>query len=740
MKKGKKRVRIPEHQSSKSFEEKGSDNSERKRRKGRHWSDEASERDIVVSKSNGFGGADKDDRRRKSERGEKRRRGDFREDGSVRGRKPAREAVEATGELSVNVQGFGFVRVSEGESLFVPPGQLSGGITGDTVLVVIDPQSDPSRPVAHVKRILARRFSSIVGCLVPLKGHHWGIRPLRHELPDLLMLTDESVRSSGISPREGNWCQASLQIPEGDFPADRLPMAELQGCLGTCGDVTGDLDAIVAEYNIPEPYTADDEAYAENLKPIQVRRMDCTKDTVVTIDPVDARDYDDALSIRPSGKDGQVVVGVHIADVGCYVRPGARLDEEARKRVFTSYLPGRTLPMLPKALANVQCSLQAGVPRLAHTLFIRIDEHTGEVISWERKHTVINVRQRLCYEQVQTFLDGGTFEAEEGVLDLVKRLSNIASLLRHRRMTKERFLPMAMPEIRVVCSEKPSRIMGIQENVENPSHQLVEEFMLAANECVANELQRLHLAGLYRNHLSPDPEKLQEFAETATLMLGKPVKSLGTRGAIVRFLRHAAESPLKDVLYMSFLRHLPRADYGPDCMGHFGLGKEHYCHFTSPIRRYADLLVHQQLLASDLRRRPYSLEKVAELGMLCCQKEYNCDQAEFAATDRMKIRYIIQQLRERGDFTLTGEICKVTKAGCQVYLPDYGLIAYVNEPQMGRSWKFDHLKIVWRNIKTGDQIYITQKRQFRVDSADPIRGEIELIPDASNGKGDSSRR
>ncbi|MCQ2396657.1 MAG: ribonuclease R [Lentisphaeria bacterium] len=649
--------------------------------------------------------------------------------GRRRDRKPQREAVEASGVLSVNVQGFGFVRAEGNESFFVPPGKLGGGITGDTVLVVVDPQSDPERPVAHVKRILERRYSRVVGCLVPLKGHHWGIRPLRHELPDLLMVTDESVRACGIEPREGNWCQASLAIPEGDFPPDRLPFAELTGSLGACGDVTGDLDAIVAEYDIPAPYTAEDEAYAEALKPIQVRRMDCTKDTVVTIDPVDARDYDDALSISPSGKNGQVVVGVHIADVGCYVRPGARLDEEARKRVFTSYLPGRTLPMLPKALANVQCSLQAGVPRLAHSVFIRIDEHTGEIISWERRHTTINVRQRLCYEQVQTFLDGGTFEAEEGVLELVKKLANVARLLRHRRMTKERFLPMAMPEIRVVCSEKPSRIMGIQENVENPSHQLVEEFMLAANECIANELQRMHLAGLYRNHQCPDPEKLQEFAETATIMLGKTVKNLTTRGAIVRFLRQAAESPLKDVLYMSFLRHLPRADYGPECMGHYGLGKEHYCHFTSPIRRYSDLLVHQQLLAADLRRRTFSEERVAEIGMLCCQKEYNCDQAEFAASDRMKIRYIIQQLREKGDFTLTGEICKITKAGCQVYMPEYGLIGYVNEPQLGRGWKFDHLKIVWRNIKTGDQIYITQTRQFRVDTADPVRGEIELIPD-----------
>ncbi len=650
--------------------------------------------------------------------------------------KEKQHAKEATGELSVNVQGFGFVRLAEGDSLFVPPGYLAGAVTGDTVLAVIDPQSDPARPVAAVKRILARKFQNFVGCLVPMRHGHWGIRPLRHELPDLLKLSDESVARSEVPPREGNWARAELPVPQEDFPPEALPCANLLGTCGASGNVTGDLDAIVAEYNIPAPYTAAEEAAAEELKPVQVRRLDCTKDTIVTIDPVDARDYDDALSVHPAKKKGQVIVGVHIADVAAYIRPGAPFDQAARERVFTSYLPGRTLPMLPKALANKQCSLQAGQERLAHSVFICFDEHTGEILSYQRKHTVIKVRQRLCYEQVQTYLDGGTFEAEEGVLELVKKLANISRLLRHRRMTQERFLPMAMPEIRVVCSEKPSRILGVQQTEDNPSHQLVEEFMLAANECIAHELQKLKLAGLYRNHLAPDQEKLQEFAEIATIMMGERVKGLTTRGAIVRFLKHAAESPLKDVLYMAFLRHLPRADYGVDNMGHFGLGKDNYCHFTSPIRRYSDLFVHQQLLSHDLRRKTYSLEKAVEVAMLCCTKEYNCDQAEFAASDRMKIRYIMEQCLEKGGMEVTGEICKITKTGCQVYMPDFGLLAFVNEEQLNRNWKFDHLKAFWRNDKDGDRLYITQKRRFLVDVADPIRGELLLAPAFTKGSSD----
>ena len=657
--------------------------------------------------------------------------------------------LEAIGELSVNVQGFGFVKLDDGDSLFVPPGYLGGAVTGDKVLAVIDPQSDPERPVAAVKRIIERKFGTFVGCLVPLRGKHWGIRPLRRELPGLLGLTDESVARSAIPPREGNWAKAELPVPTEDFPPEELPYATLLDSYGSSGNVTADLDAIVAEYRIPEPYTDEDEAKADGLKPVSVKRLDCTNDTVVTIDPVDARDYDDALSISKSPAKGQVVVGVHIADVASYIRPNSEFDLKARERCFTSYLPGRTLPMLPKALANRQCSLQAGVPRLAHSVFICFDEHTGEILSWKRRHTVINVRQRLCYEQVQEFLDGGAFDAQPGVAELVKKLADVSRLLRHRRMTRERFLPMAMPEIRVVCSEKPSQILGVQQSEDNPSHQLVEEFMLAANECVARELQRLDLPGLYRNHAAPDQEKLMDFATAATLMTGERVKGLGTRGAIVRFLKHAAESPLRDVLYMTFLRHLPRADYGAECLGHYGLGKEFYCHFTSPIRRYADLLVHQQLLSHDLRRKPYGEAAVVDFGALCSAKEYLCDQAEFAASDRMKIRYIQQLLKESGGaLELKGEVCRVAKSGCQVYLPDYGLVAYANESQLPASWRFDHTKNAWTNIKDGDRLYITQTRQFRVDSADPIRGELLLKPSPlaprneqdAKGRGKSRRR
>ena len=630
------------------------------------------------------------------------------------------------GTLSVNLSGFGFVKADDGTSVFIPPGYLGGAISGDTVEVDIDAMSDPMRPSGFIARIVARRFSEFVGCLVPYRGG-WAIRPLRRELPAFLPLDPASCAKARPKPAEGVWAVAELPIPA---DPDGIGRAILKSTIGESGDVTADLDAIVHEYHLPEQYTEAEEREAAALQPLVVHRRDCKRLCCVTIDPVDARDYDDALSCEPGKHPDEVVVGVHIADVACYVRRGSRLDQAARARAFTSYLPGRTIPMLPRALANVQCSLQAGVPRLAHTVFIRFNRHTGDILGWERCHTTICVRQRLCYEQVQQYLDGGSFEAEEGVLPLLDRLSSLAALLRHHRQFSERFLPMEMPEIRAICSGEPPKVLGVQANADNPSHQLVEEFMLAANQCVAEELLKRSLPGIFRNHLPPDVEKLREFVETATILLGKPVRSLSTRASIVHFLRLAGKSPLRDVLLMNFLRHLPRADYGAECTGHFGLGKEHYCHFTSPIRRYADTLVHQQLLALDAHRKPYGFDAVAELAAHCSAQEVNCDQAEFAAQDRLKIRLIAKEAIEKEGFTVEAEVCRVTKAGLQLYLPAYGLVAFANDEQLPRSrWTFDARRLVWQNRRTGQQLAVAARGQFSVDVADPVRGELRLCPE-----------
>lgn len=635
-----------------------------------------------------------------------------------------------TGKISININGLGFVGI-EGGSVFVPPSMHYGAITGDTVQVQIDPNGDPARPSGWVTAVLERRHSRIVGCLVPGEEGEWFIRPLRRELPGRLPVDPASIAKLAEPPAEGIWAMAELPLPAEDAPLHhRGCTAWLVDTMGRNGQVAADLDAVVAEFGLPEMWSEADEARAAALEPLKVRRKDCTDLTCVTIDPVDARDYDDALSCEESDEPEVYVVGVHIADVACYIRRGGWLDRQARRRGFTSYLPGRTIPMLPKALANVQCSLQAGVPRLAHTVFIHYNCHTGDILKVERCHTLINVSRRLCYEEVQRYFDGGQVDLPEKITQLLDRLGSMAAILRHRRQFQERFLPMEMPEIRVLCAGSPLEIIGLQRGEDNPSHQLVEEFMLAANQCVAQEMLERRLPGIYRNHQAPDPNKLGEFVESATIMMGKKVKSLSSRRGIVRFLKDAARSPLRDVLLMAFLRHLPRAEYEAQCLGHFGLGKEQYCHFTSPIRRYADTLVHQQLLAWDNRRKIYDGDTVAQIAQECTMLEQNVDQAAFAAQDRMKIRLIQRDAAKSPTFRLSGEVCRVMRAGIQLYLPEYGLMAFANEGQLPRShWLFDALKQEWRNTHTGERLFVSKRADFTLDSADPIRGEILLRPE-----------
>ena len=632
------------------------------------------------------------------------------------------------GTLSVNIHGFGFVAIPGG-SVFIPAQFIHGALSGDTVEVALDPQSDPERPSGSIKRILERRFSSIVGCVAISKKGEYYLRPMRRELPQTFRLVDRN----GDMPKcaAGDWVKAELPIQQ-DYSEETAVFAVLGDIIGSYGNITADLDAIVSEFSLPEPYSDEETEKAARLRPTRVTRLDYTGKCTVTIDPTDARDFDDALSCERQRGSGYLVVGVHIADVACYIHNGSHFDVEARRRGFTSYLPGRTLPMIPKSLSNTLCCLQAGVKRLAHTVFLVMDEHTGEIKSYKRCHSTIQVTQRLCYDQVQNYFDGRPFEAEPGVLKLLDRLRDLSRLMRARRRREEQFLPMEMPEIRAVCSEHPPKLVGVRAEEDSPAHQLVEEFMLAANQCIAEEMLSLGLPALFRNHQAPDTEKLNDFVETAMVMTGMKVGNLSSRHNICNFLRKAAESPLKDVLYMSFLRHLPRADYGEQCLGHYGLGKERYCHFTSPIRRYPDTLVHQQLLAYDLRKATYDTEAVAQLGAQCSALEYNCSQAEFAAQDRLKIRLIDESRRQDRNFTLVGEVCRITKAGAQLYLPEYGLIAFINEDQLPSSrWSFDHHACIWRNLRGGKDLTIAMTLRLQVVDADPVRGDLDLRPSST---------
>ncbi len=648
---------------------------------------------------------------------------------------PPTEAVATTlevpkgivrGRLQVNSQGFGFVALEKGDNqqadIFIPPGQLGGGITGDLVETRVHEPDNPRGPAGEVLRVIERRFSSIVGCLVRY-GNGWAIRPLRRELPELLTLQEEQALPK--QSQEGDWIKAKLMTrPDGGH------YAVLDKRLAASGKVGPDLDAIVEEFELPPRYTAAFEAQAAKQKPVGVAREDFTQEVAVTIDPMDARDFDDALSYSDGPGKDECSIGVHIADVACYVQPDNFLDREARLRCFTSYLPGRTLPMLPTALANDLCSLKADVPRLAHSVFLRINKRDGQILSFRRVHTSISVKHRLCYEDVSRFTSGEKTVLPPAIQFTLKNLHLVAQLLRKRRQGNELFLPMDMPEIRIICSEQPSRIVGLQTREHDPSHQLVEEFMLAANQCVAEELQQRRLPGIFRNHAAPEEESLQEFSVQAGQILGKRLKPFRNRRQLVEFLQKLPDNQAqRGLLQMTFLRHLPRANYGVSCDGHYGLGKDNYCHFTSPIRRYADLLVHQQLLARDRKKKHHPLAEMQLFAQLCSSHEENCDQASYAASDRLKMRYLQQQLKEDPLLRLRGLIIRVSKNGLGVFLPEYGLMGFVNALQLPRhTWFYLSATQTWKNQRNNETLTAMSEMYFSPQNIDPIRGELTLAP------------
>src|SRR5437660_6501886 len=359
--------------------------------------------------------------------------------------------------------------------------------------------------------------------------------------------------------------------------------------------------SIVRKYDLPTafPKRVIDEA---NRIPQSVEqrmvdgREDLREKFIVTIDPDDARDFDDAIDVEKIDSEGWRL-GVHIADVSAYVTPDSALDREARRRGNSVYLPDRVIPMLPERLSNGVCSLNPAVDRLTHSVFVEFDK-SGLAKNARFAKTVIRSAKRLTYKEAYAILQA----KPDG--ELSRRLHTawgLASLLRRKRF-EQGSLDLDFPEVKVHVDAdgKPIRL----ERVENDqSHQLIEEFMLAANEAVARELRHRSIATIYRVHEDPDPEKLGEYREFI-LSFGYKVGDLSHRKEVQRFLASIKGKPEEQALKIGLLKSLKRARYAAQPLGHYGLAKANYLHFTSPIRRYADLVVHRALSNQRAARRP----------------------------------------------------------------------------------------------------------------------------------------
>ncbi|MCQ2388381.1 MAG: VacB/RNase II family 3'-5' exoribonuclease [Kiritimatiellae bacterium] len=465
-----------------------------------------------------------------------------------------------------------------------------------------------------------------------------------------------------------------------------------------------DVLAVMRAYELPSKFPAAVKAAARRAAARMQhpgKRLDLRKKFIFTCDPVTAKDYDDALSLETDRK-GNRVLGVHIADVSHFVTPGSPLDCEAYKRSTSVYLQNRVVPMLPEELCNGVCSLVPNEDRLAFSAFLTFDKQ-GRMIARKFAKSVIRSKARFTYEQVMAVLAGG------GKLDrrsarVVRGIGQLAQQLRANRFA-EGALDLDVPETEILLDDE-GEMTGLELRVNDESHQMVEECMVAANEAVAKELWTRGVRILARLHETPDPEKLEELRGNLGA-LGVRCGDLSHGKNMARFLASIKTHPLAGTLAVMVLRSMKRACYDARKIGHFGLAKTHYAHFTSPIRRYPDLTLHRQLaafVAGENAKMPQNwLDRTAEH---CSAKEEAADGAERMLDEIKKYRY----LEERGG-TFDATVGKVAPFGLFVDVPALAVSGMVHVSRLSRRYvKFDEstgaLGDGRRSWRLGDKIKV----------------------------------
>ncbi|MGC2625666.1 MAG: ribonuclease R [Candidatus Udaeobacter sp.] len=616
------------------------------------------------------------------------------------------EADLVTGKLSVHPAGYGFL-ISEkpGEpDVFVAAENVGTAMHRDRVVARISPEPPAGRikgrREGRVIRILERAHDTIVGTLQRSRNFYYVVPD------DPRFVHDIYVRPVGAAQEDR---QSETEATVGDKVVVRLddwqsrhvnPEGEIIEVLGPASAPGVDVLSIVRKYHLPTEFPSDvleqAERIPESVDAQQIAgREDLRNQFIVTIDPDDARDFDDAINVEKLANGGWQL-GVHIADVAAYVEPGSALDREARLRGNSVYLPDRVIPMLPERLSNGVCSLKPQVDRLTHSVFIQFDKN-GNAKSARFARTVIRSARRLTYKQAYAILksqprnDG--FQAVAGKMtagkpsfldgarrdQLSERLHlawELAALLRRKRF-EHGALELDFPEVKVLIDAhgKPVRL----ERVENDeSHQLIEEFMLVANEAVARELKKRAIPTVYRVHENPDPEKLGEYREFV-LSFGYKVGDLTHRAELQRLLAEVSGKAEEQALKVGLLKSLKRARYDPQPLGHYGLAKTNYLHFTSPIRRYADLVVHRALgrdaalrRPDGAARRPYlpDMAEIASIAEHISTTERNAAEAEIDATQMKKLEFFQQQLAGRKPQIFSATVVDVRNYGLMVELPD----------------------------------------------------------------------
>ncbi len=612
--------------------------------------------------------------------------------------------------------------------IFIAPHELGDAQTGDEVLVALHRDGGQrGKRRGRVVEILQRSTGTFVGKYFELEGQGF-VQVDGTTLNDPVYVGDPGAK--GAKPGD------KVVFEMVRFPSHaRGGEGVLTKVLGPRGQPGVDTLSIIHEFGLPDEFPDEvlgaARAQAEAFREDDLQgRLDLTGETIVTVDPVDARDFDDAISLSRS-ENGNWHLGVHIADVAHFVRSGSVLDREAYQRGTSVYLPDRVLPMLPEVISNGLASLQQGKVRFTKSALMEFSPE-GVPLHARFAHSAIKVIRRFAYEEVMPIVnDPERHKARVGakVRQLLSRMYELAMLLRARRFALGA-LELSMPEVKIDFDSE-GRVSGAHVVPHDPSHQIIEEFMLAANMAVATALNDRGLLFLRRVHADPDEAKLRLFAEFVT-SLGYPLKRYQGRKELQQLLDAVRGKAHTHAVNYAFLRSLKQAAYSPEVMGHYALAAENYAHFTSPIRRYPDLTIHR-LFDRLVSRKDVPIPGESQLfvmGEHCSRTERRAEQAERELVKVKLLTYMTQRIGDEFEAIITG----VQEWGffCQaVEVPAEGLV-HVSTLE-DDSYQFDPAAHELSGRRAGGQFRLGARVRVVVAHVDVDRRQLDFRLAGSRG-------